>query len=302
MKNSNASTTNQVYQIITDRVIELLEKNIIPWHKPFSSAGSPKNFSSGKHYRGINALLLHCAEFETPFYLTFKQAKALGGSIKKGSKSLPVVFWKWYDHPSKKAQNGEPLRLPVLRYYRVFNIEQTEGIAYEKPEIIQNPDIEPIGTCEEMINNMPQKPEIIENEGGRAFYQPSLDRVSLPPMNHFKTVEEYYCTLFHELVHSTGHKDRLDRKEITEVNLFGDHSYSKEELVAEMGACFLQGEAGILHNTLENSAAYIKGWLKALKSDPKFLIQASGKAQKAADFILNRKPVYEQKTSEVAAA
>jgi antirestriction protein ArdC len=182
-----------------------------------------------------------------------------------------------------KDNPGETKDIPMIRYYKVFNAEQTEGIDYPKPP---ERDFNPIEEAEKILAGMPNRPAITHGEA-RAYYRPSEDRVNLPPQGSFTSDEAYYSTLFHELAHATGHASRLDRKEITEVNLFGSHDYSKEELVAEMGSAYLCGASGISPQTIDNQAAYIHGWLRKLRDDQKFVVLAAAKAQKAADYILN---------------
>jgi len=272
---------NKVYQFITDRIIAQLEKGVVPWKQPWIG-GAPRNLVSKKAYRGINVLLLTMRGYGNPYWVTFKQAKDRGGSVKKGEKSTPVVFWKLLE---KEDEEGNIEEIPLLRYYRVFNLEQCQGI--KDPLEEKKKDIPPLESCEEIITNMPNSP-VIEHEKTRASYSPSKDTVNMPSRNLFNSPETYYSTFFHELTHSTGHETRLNRKSITELSLYGSHEYSKEELVAEMGACFLSNHAGIDQPTFENSAAYISGWLSKLKGDPKMVINAAKEAQKAADFILDK--------------
>ena len=178
--------------------------------------------------------------------------------------------------------------VPLLRYYSVFNIDQTEGIKAPDVEVVQN-TFDPIERVEEIISNMPMKIDI-RCGGNRAYYSPSLDYIQLPQLHTFNSPEEAANTKFHECIHATGHINRLGRKSILETSYFGSHEYSKEELVAEMGATFLCGHAGIENITINNSAAYIAGWLKALKNDKTLLVHAASQGQKAADYILNVKP------------
>ena len=274
------SGQRKIYEMINDRIIELLEKGEIPWRKPWVS-GEPVNFISQKAYRGINPFILISSGFSCPFWVSFKQAKGKGGRIKKGEKGFPVVFWKWIEVEDRDVESGKK-RVPFLRYYTVFNLEQTEGIEIPMPE---TRDFQPIVKAEKLIHAMPNAP-IIEHEEPRAFYRPSDDLVNMPKANLFQSDEEYYSTLFHELTHSTGHQSRLNRDEITNITLFGSHDYSKEELVAEMGSAFLCGHCGIEPAVIENQAAYIKSWLKKLQSNKKWLVYAAAKAQKATDFIL----------------
>lgn len=177
-------------------------------------------------------------------------------------------------------------KIPLLRYYSVFNLEQCEGIKAPEPQETIN-NFNPIDKAEEIIANMPLLPEI-KYGGNRAYYSPSLDYVQLPYQHTFDSAEEYYSTEFHELTHVTGHSKRVGRKSILEPSYFGSHEYSKEELVAEMGAAFLCGHCGIEQKTIRNSAAYIQGWLKELKNDRTLLIHAAAQAQKSTDYIIRQ--------------
>lgn len=171
-----------------------------------------------------------------------------------------------------------------MKYHTVFNAEQCEKIPVPKDNLIE---FKPIEECEKVINNMPKRPVIHEGRN-RACYIPSKDVVEIPDREVFKTVEEYYSTLFHELVHSTGHISRLNRQSITESHAFGSETYSKEELIAEIGSSFVCGMTGISNQTLESNASYISNWLTRLRNDKKLIITASSHAQKACDFIQNR--------------
>jgi antirestriction protein ArdC len=288
MLTPKTSGQDTIYQMVTDRIMAELEKGIVPWHKPWQTSGLPKNLVSKKEYRGINVFLLSCTEFASPYWLSFKQVKELGGQVKKDSKSTVVVFWKWLDVADKENPD-KPKQIPMLRYYRVFNLEQTTGIdpkrVPESPE--QKPNQHsPIEQAETIIAGMPNRPEIIDRDKNRAFYDPLRDVVNVPPLDRFESPEQYYSTTFHELTHSTGHEKRVGRRQSTEQRNFGDSAYSKEELVAEFGAAFLCGHTGIVQQTVEQSAAYIGGWLKALKNDKRLAVYAAAQAQKAADYIL----------------
>jgi len=276
---------NKVYKIITDQIIEKLEQGTIPWHMPWSADG-PKNLISDKPYRGINVFLLGSLGYMSPYWLTFKQAQSLGGHVNKGEKSVPVIFWKTYSklETNDEGKHEEKSRF-VLRYYRVFNIEQCNLPAEEVPQ--EDPPaqtFDPIPKAQSVVEAMPNAPELT-HQSQRACYSPLLDQVNMPRPESFDTPENYYSTLFHELTHSTGHESRLNRKGITGPVRFGSHSYSKEELIAEMGSAFLSGHCGIEDRILDNSAAYINGWLGRLKNDPKLVVMAAAKAQKASDYI-----------------
>lgn len=277
---AKVSGQRKIYEMINQRITALLEKGEIPWRKPWVS-GDPANFITKKLYRGINPFVLISSGFSCPYWVSFNQAKGKGGRIKKGEKGFPVVFWKWIEVEDPEAESGKK-RVPFLRYYTVFNLEQTEGI--DIPELDAR-DFQPIMKAEKLIHTMPNSP-IIEHNEPRAFYRPIDDLVNMPKANLFQSDEEYYSTLFHELTHSTGHQSRLNRDEISKISLFGSHDYSKEELVAEMGSAFLCGHCGIEPAVIQNQAAYIQSWLKKLQSNRKWLVYAAAQAQKAADFVL----------------
>jgi antirestriction protein ArdC len=278
---------SQVYEIITQRIIEKLEQGVCPRRMPWTSE-QPKNLVSGKSYRGINILLLGSQGYMSPWWLTFKQAKSLGGFVKKGEKSTPVVFWKTYNSMEQNDEGKlEEKGRFVLRYYSCFNLEQVTLPPEEVPQADPTTkSFDPIPKAESVVKGMPYAPAITHN-GQRACYSPLLDQVNMPRAESFDEPVNYYSTLFHELTHSTGHESRLNRDTLVDKVRFGSHSYSKEELIAEMGAAFLNGHCGLEDSTLENSAAYINGWLGRLKNDPKLVVQAAGKAQRAADFILD---------------
>jgi len=196
------------------------------------------------------------------------------------------VFWKF---GVEEIQDGEATiekRSVLCRYYTVFNAEQCDGLSPQPAQPpVDSPQIDPIEACEQVVSGWPAKPAI--NHGGDvASYNKMLDVVAMPDRTCFDTGEEYYSTLFHELVHSTGHPGRLNRSSLTDFERFGDEIYSREELVAEMGAAFLSGYCGIENRTINNSAAYLASWLKALKEDSRMVLVAASQAQKAADLIL----------------
>jgi len=286
---------NDVYQIVTDRIVQLLESGTVPWHQPWKGGKQwPQNFITRKVYRGINLFLLNAASYPSPYWLTFKQVQVLGGRIKKGEQSFPVVFWKMF----KEEDGGEEKRIPFLRYHRVFNVAQCEGINVPNTEASEPIlKFQPIEKCEQIVSAMPKRPEI-NHSGVRACYSPSLDVVTMPEARLFDSSEGYYSTLFHELTHATGHVSRLNRKEITNPIRFGSDPYSREELVAEMGAAFLCGHCGIENQTIDQSASYIQSWLAKLKEDRKLVVHAAAQAQKACDFIRNIAPAEESEPTE----
>jgi len=287
--------SNKVYEIVTQQITNLLEKGEIPWKKPWKSTGGAMNLVSKRPYRGINQFLLNCSEYSSPYWLSFKQCSDRGGRIKKDERSTVVVFWKWLNTVREYGVDDEEskiVKVPLLRYYRVFNLEQTEGIPHPPEETVSNP-FTPIEQAEQVIQDMPLRPDI-RYTGDRAAYSPMLDYVMLPPKEAFHSSEEFYSTAFHELAHATGHQSRVGRKGILEPSYFGSHTYSQEELVAEFCASMLCGVTGIEQATIENSAAYIQGWLKVLKNDKKVLVHAAAQAQKASYYILRKDPTEDQ--------
>lgn len=268
------------YQIITDRIIEALKAGTVPWRKPWKSGGMPKNMR-GTQYHGMNVFMLHLSGFSCNVWGTFNQIKAAGGIVKKGEHGTPVVFWTFLDKEATETEKAK--KIPLLRYFTVFNLEQQNGIPLPEHTVRENT---PIESAEKIIEGYKDKPKI-NFKPGRAFYRPLTDEISIPEKNDFQNVEEYYSTLFHECVHSTGHEKRLDRS-ISEKTAFGDPTYAKEELIAEMGAAFLSAESGIENATIDNSTAYIANWLTALENDKRLVVNAAGKAQKASDYIMGK--------------
>jgi antirestriction protein ArdC len=288
-----------VYEIITEKIILQLESGVAPWRKPWNTP-LPCNLISGKEYRGVNPFLLAPQGYGSKYWLTYAQALKLGGHVKRGAKSSLVTFWNI--GPEKTRTNAEGVSKTskpiLLRYYNVFNLEQTEGIA-EKLGLGKSPArIPDIAQCESIVSAMPNKPAF--DQSARACYRPSTDTVSMPSKTAFDSIEKYYSTLFHELTHSTGHASRIGRAGIEHVENFGSESYSKEELIAELGAAMLCGITGIESSTLDCSASYLKSWIEVLKGDSKLIVQAASAAQKASDYIRNISAKSVETTPEVS--
>lgn len=330
-------SSEEIYDMITNTVLDLIktEKGLFwrkTWKKSFAGLVS-LNFSSKKNYRGINAFLLNIVaplvrekrgNTTTPYWLTFKQIEQLGGELKKESKGQKVIYftklfriqqkepfinfgtyneskYEKFIKDNEKILNdsADYFYLPILKYYNVYNSADIDGIIFPKfkpvAQVNKNKRIE---VADKIVKHFPNPPKLnLEDVGDRAFYTPSIDTVTMPKFSFFDGEQEYYSTFFHELIHSTGHKKRLSRNF---KGKFGSKSYAFEELIAELGALFLCAESGIMYFTLNNSAAYLKGWQKRLedvmKSDNKFFFRASSKAQAATDYILSKdkkgKPKY----------
>ena len=285
---------SHAYEAITARILDMLSQGQIPWRRPWrairgSGMQHPRNIS-GNHYRGANWFLLGMLSYPNPTFLTYWQAQALGGHIRKGEHGFPVVFWKLLQITEETATEAERVgrKIPFARTYTVFNVSQCEGLSLVLPESLPAPaPFDPIQEAEALWEGMPQRPELSYG-GDRACYMPGLDLVKMPPPGAFGTGEGFYETLFHEAGHATGHTTRLSRKELMAGSHFGARDYSLEELVAELCAAFLCAEAGIDQAVVENQAAYLQGWLEKLQKDQSAFVTAAARAQKAADFILGR--------------
>ena len=276
-----------VYEMVTNRIIEQLENNIIPWEKPWSGTiDGAFNRVSKKPYSILNQMLLS----KSGEYASFKQWKDLGGHIRKGEHSEIIVFWKMYPIKEKQDDGTEIIKtIPLLKYINVFHISQVDGVEPLKQKVTH--DIEPIDKAEKILNDYWNRENItIEHvKGDKAFYSPMFDKIQLPLFEQFKQSEEYYSTAFHESVHSTMKTSRCNRQEDRKgkVVSFGSEEYSKEELVAEVGSAQLMNIVGIeTTKSFRNSTAYIQSWLKVLRNDNKFIVSASSKAEKAVNYIL----------------
>lgn len=278
-----------IYQAVTDRIITQLEQGEIPWHKPWTGVASGAfNRVSKKPYSLLNQMLLkHSGE-----YATFKQWSELGGKIKKGSESEIVVFWKIINVTEENSDGEQEKKsIPILKYYRVFHISQVDGV--EPLDAGELTEHEPIAEAEKVKNDYVAREgirieEVVSNE---AYYSPVADYIVVPCKEQYQDVMEFYSTLFHEMSHSTGHRDRLGRFGMdAKIAAFGSQDYSREELVAEISSAMLMNHIGIESDkTFENSAAYIQGWLAALNNDKKLIVSAASRAEKAARYVLEGK-------------
>lgn len=302
----------ELYEMVTEKFVAALEAGTPPWRMPWMMRRQ-KNAHSGHEYRGVNRLLTAMAveaaaergEEYTHLWLTRKRILEMGGHIRKGEKATKVVLWKPCERKTGETDDdGKPEveTFWLLRYYNVWNLSQTEGVELPKKmaaELEGNGHDEP-GAAEERAgaiwDGWADRPE--ERVADRAYYRPGDDSIGIPKRDDFDSPAHYWSTRFHEGVHATGHESRLNRHEAFG-NGFGTEQYSKEELVAEMGAAFLMADSGLLDDSIfENSAAYLNGWLKAIKADPKLVVSAAGKAERAARHIA---PVEEQAHAENAA-
>ena len=313
-------TNQDIYQEFTDKIVARLRAgDAPPWRKPWTTnhyglGFAPMNPVSGTSYRGINVwwLLMEQADkgYGRGLWVTYRQAKQLGGHVRKGEKGTHVILWKptkGREKENPKTGKKERSAYLLMRTYTVFNVDQCEGIELPKKfrtELQKAPNKAQIDAEAQRVLD-----EYIEREavgythtGSQAFYAPSMDHIQMPPRESFNGTAEYYSTAFHECGHSTGHTSRLNRESLTKVSMKGDHSYSREELVAEFCAAFLCGVTGVaMPESVENNTAYLKVWASKLEEDPKILIQAAAQAQKAADCVLGVEVTKHQETREQAA-
>ncbi len=267
----------EIYNRITDKLIAKMEAGVVPWRRSWK-IGSPVNFVSGRRYNGINFLSLIAEDHPCPYYLTFLQAKERGAFINKGATGSLIVFWKMYERDIEEENKG-PARVPFLRYSYAFNLSQTSLYSSIKPESTG------ITSAEELISQMHNLPPI-KNNYQRCVYNITEDCISLPVITDFETETEYYSSLFHEAIHSTGHSSRLNR-----ISAYASKDeYSEEELIAEIGSAYLCSMCGISNEVIDNQAAYLHGWMKQLKHDPAVLVRAALHARSAVELLLSSSP------------
>ena len=305
--------TKNIYTMVANRIIEMVEaEGVLPWHKPWTCSsrlsddaifGEARSWNNGRYYRGINQFVLgFCGQWATA-----KQIFDNGGHIKKGTKATPVVFWSFMVkdektgklRPFDENKDSDTDKIPFLRYINVFRIGR-DTTDIEEKDFSKNKNTTEEETkfnadeyAESIISNYVSRETIkftnVINSNS-AFYRPYADEIVVPNKASFENESEYYSTTFHEMTHSTGAKNRLNRDGVVKNDGFGNELYSKEELVAEMGAAMLLHITNLdIPTTLTNNAAYIKGWLKQIKEEPKILIFAASQAEKAVRFILNGK-------------
>ena len=292
-----------IAQLITDRIISELEKGATPWVKPWRTLkglpgeGMPFNPASGTVYRGVNHFWLGMQPYALPHYVTFKQAQALGGTVKADQKGTPVVYWNVH-RKETIGDKGESVTsaYAFIKHYYVFNVEQCEGLnlpAMPEPPIVDWNSCEQADAIVSRLNLSGG----LTHAGDSAYFRPSTDAIVMPAPAAFDSRENYYATLLHESVHASGHDSRLKR--ITPAR-FGSEEYAFEELVAELGAAMLCAHCGIDGDL--RHAGYIESWLKALRNDKKFILSASAKAQQAMDYLTNTSVNESEQISEAIAA
>ena len=308
---------------IADRIIELLDQGELPpWEKGWrnSKNGDPVNALTMKPYRGINRWLTLITQqsmgYDDPRWLTYRQAEGLGGYVRKGEKSTSIIFWKQVPFRQSEdgdqaqnqthgnnasngsnANNGSPpdesrtRTYPMLRSYRVFNVEQTQDCKVKPLPPAETTSHDPIEQAEAIIAGMPDPPEMefYENANYVPHYQPATDVIRVPRMDRYLNLEDYYNTVFHELTHATGHSKRLDRFSL-DANADDLHAYGREELTAAMGSAILAAHAGIDAELVERDASYIRHWRDTINADKPMIIRSATLAQKAVDLILGEKP------------
>jgi len=282
-----------VHERVTEQIIEQLEQGTVPWYSPHTAeVGFPRNFESGKDYRGVNVMLLGMEGYLSPWFMTYKQAQERGGQVRRGEKGYLVIKYGTY---TKEDQDGQEEERGYLKAYTVFNACQIDGIDF--PEIAPGPlkSGECLASAQAIVDGMPNPPVIHEGRSIRTCYYPKDDSIDIPHRAYFESEKRFFKSLYHELTHASGAAKRLARKTLLENKgrvMSNMTTYSKEELVAELGTAFLCAHAGIVIDDHENSAAYIDEWLKVLKqgNHQRWIIEAAGQAQKAIDYILGAEP------------
>ncbi len=275
-----------IYQEITDQIIAALEQGAAPWVKPWSTAGMPRNAVSGREYSGINTILLAMSPYGSPLWVTYKQAEAVGGHVRKGEHGTTVVFFKSLKLSDVNNTESKEKSIPLLRSFTVFNVQQIDELP-EKFILSSKPQIDNFADNEHA--EMYLGKAVIEHGKDRACFIPSADVIHMPNKIDFKSVSDYYATGLHELTHWTGHRSRLAR----DFNgRFGDAAYAFEELVAELGAAFLCAHCSI-DGQLQH-ASYIQSWLKVLKTDKRAIFTAAASARRASEFVTGKQDEEQQ--------
>ncbi len=298
-RHGSKTPRRDIYADVTDRIVAALEDGVAPWVRPWRSVGSFRNGVSDRPYHGVNTLLLAVETlahgYDDPRWITYKQARKLGGHVRKGEHGTRIVFWKFLQRAERDPETGqtELRRVPMARAYTVFNATQTAGLELATLDRETLPET---GRREDLDAFLRATGAEIRHGGDVACFAPGPDRIALPPFGAFKTPSGYYSTAFHELTHWSGHRSRLDR------NLqgrFGSQSYAAEELVAELGAAFLCQEHAV-DGQLQHPE-YVANWLAVLKGDKRAIFTASSKARQAAEYLAGQADPAAENAGRVAA-
>jgi antirestriction protein ArdC len=288
-----------VYDRITNRIIQSLETGVRPWLKPWNADHAAGKITrplrhNGQPYSGINVFMLwmeaEAAGYSAPIWMTFRQARELGGHVRKGEKGALVVYANSITKTAQDEATGEESehKIPYMKGYTVFNVEQIDDLPAHYYAKAARPNLTPQERISPVEAFLAQTGADLSHGGNQAFYMPSQDRIQMPPFEFFRDPESYYATLLHETVHWTKHPKRLDRD--FGRKRWGDEGYAMEELVAEIGAAFLSADLGITPDIREDHASYIASWLKVLKNDKRAIFTASSHAQRAATFLHELQP------------
>lgn len=303
---TNDTPRQDIYSRITDQIIGHLEKGVKPWTQPWNAAHAagpvtrPLRFN-GETYSGINILSLWASamerSFAAPIWMTFRQALALGGCVRKGEKGSPVVYANTIQRTELDEKSGQDIdvTIPFMKGYTVFNVDQIDGLPahyYAVAADRLNPE-EHIALADAFFAELNAQ---IAHGGNSAFYRPATDQIQMPSFESFRDAQSYYATLAHESIHWTRHPSRLDRS--FDQKAFGDTGYAKEELVAELGAAFVCADLGLNLEDREDHAAYIGSWLQVLRDDKRAIFAAAAHAQRAADFLHGLQPLIEVEAAE----
>ncbi|GAB7217185.1 ArdC family protein [Dickeya oryzae] len=283
-KTKFSKTKTDIYQAVTDSIITALEAGVKPWTCPWQRvpgmSGLPSNFATGIAYSGMNIMLLWCSASEQGFgdsrWMTYKQALAVGGQVRKGEHGTTAIFYTMLE---KENEDGEIDHIPMLKAFTVFNIEQIDGLPLTTEVASSAETFEPLPQAENLFRRSGAR---IVEKGQNAFFKPSTDEIWLPERHLFSDAANFYATGLHELVHWSGAKNRLNREM---KGKFGSEGYAFEELIAELGSAFLMADLGIVGEVQHES--YIASWLKALKNDKRYIFKAASAASKAHRYLMD---------------
>jgi antirestriction protein ArdC len=290
--------TKDVYSRITEKIIADLEVGVRPWEKPWNTEHAAGRINkplrhNGEPYTGINVLMLWSAAcdqgFAAPIWMTYRQATEYGGQVRKGERGELVVYANKLIREDEDPETGEEKKRSIsfMKGYTVFNVEQIDSLP-EKYYELAEPVLDPVSRISEAEMFFASTGATINYGGNRAFYAIGPDRIQMPPFECFRDAEAFYSVLCHEATHWTRHSTRLDRS--FGRKRFGDEGYAQEELVAELGACFLCADLGIALEPRDDHSSYIENWLKVVKNDSRAIFTAAAHAQRAAEYLHSLQP------------